>query len=228
MTERRRIIKTDFDIQKLHDLPLEEARKYFLTNLFVPVAYSKWENHGGNCVLLHIGRNAHNEYFPILSVITMREDTPPAIPLLYVNEIAPQNDFEQLYRVLGQEFDLTEFSKAIERLFKDCFSADTAVNWELWCFPLVASLERNGVDNEFRLNVLVKTKESVKRDHLLSEQVAARGQSFRLSEKYGRYYNCLTGEWDGLCPPNKSQCKRCAVIRESAACDNAYDDPELV
>lgn len=226
MAGQRKIIRTQFSVDTMNELSVEEARKYFILTFFVPIAYSKWENfHVGDVdqAVLHVIATADfNHYYPY---ITMSHSTAEAFPNMDLGVTDLNQEINATNRVLGEPVNATALSNALKRAFGDCFVPECFRNygWCLFACPLIATLTYNG-DNKMALDVIVKNTSTVPHKKVLYSQVKTGNNVATYSHVYNRFFNIFTGEWIGLCPDDDKQCTRCKQIRSSTACKNAYDD----
>jgi hypothetical protein len=144
--------------------------------------------------------------------------------------VATNVDQDVVYKALGVSPESAELSKALERAFEPCFPDGFERKWgaypNLEFYPLLASMTRDGRDSNVHLNILIKTRDAVKREKILLSQHESSHKALRLSTKYGRIFNSISGDWAGLCD-EEDQCGKCEAIRLSPAKNNAYDDEEV-
>lgn len=221
MAGRRRIIRTNFSFEKMNELDLVEARRYFITNFFVPVAYCKWEDTDLDAAVLHVCRKESGSYFFHISSYRAPTDERMTANNIAIQHIGIENDYDVVHKALGIELKPEEVSKALSRAFEPCFPTEGNVD-TLHRSPLVAYLRRDLSDDNVRLKVLVKLRDKVNNQATLIDQGVTMQHFLVLHAKYGRHYHVISGKWHGLCVDDP--CKRCGDILSSKFKDNAYTD----
>jgi len=231
MIKQHSFIGAPFSYERMLELEPAEARRFFILNLFVPVAYD----------ILH-GESIWG-YDPITSdraigflLGQIRKSVRPVFLEAQVNT-APQliggrieptftniAAIERHYgRVLGDYKPADALiDKAMLHAFQDCLPHEDITYYDISQLPAVAAFSR--IDGEFKLTVVVKLKDRVAGADLLTNQDITRTSLVRLSSDHDyRPYNVLTGEWLGLCDPaSKTLCESCRKIYNSPEAENAY------
>lgn len=224
--EKRRILRHEFDLDKMLGMKPDEARQYFLLEFFPPFAYNAWETRNARYAILHIGRSLFSgSYFPLVSLANIAGNgglLPPVPADAFRSDQEWNWDSHGMYeRTFGVQPDRKKLSAALERAFAECFMKPKPVS--LNELPLVATIRDLG-NESYKLNILVKSKYSAPREGVLGSQTLCREDAMKLSGTYGRFYNALTGEWTGLCGPEDGPCPQCEALKKSRAGKNFYDD----
>lgn len=235
----RKILKAGFSVDEMSALDsAEEKRKYFILRYFVPVAFTLWQenmagNHNNKWMALHIMRNdayPNVMYYPVITAAQEidRKLTLPDSEWWYSHETYTQAPYTSC--VPGVDYN--SLSAQLKEVFGNSFRDEPIDDRpKRRRSPLVATLSLDdsatGVPN-LKLNVLTKMRSSTVREEHLYNQGHERSspEILAASEKYQRAYNLLTGEWQALCGEGEG-CEECDALRNSAASNNAFDDPEL-
>jgi len=227
-----KFLNADFSVEEMAAIENpEEKRKYFILRYFVPVAISQWQNSftRNTWATLHIMKSPDIDfYFPFISYCNeQNKRLNQSTSSIWYDE--NQYVSEQFTSSVGAP-NGRELSRQLQLAFNDCFDRDNINAHSKLSAPLIATIfrEESSATCKLMLNIVVKTRATVRVDSALSNQAHARHSHDLLgvSEKYKRVYNKLTGEWLGICPENYD-CADCATLRGSIAKDNAFDDKEL-
>lgn len=220
--EKRRILRHTFSVDKMFDLSREDARRYFMVEFFPPFAYNAWETHNSRYAILNICRSLSSKrFFPLVSLVNIGGNgsfMPAPIDAILTTEAWDQHGMYE--RTFGEKPNADKLSAALEKCFSDCFANKSPVR--ISECPLVASIIEN-FSESYKLNILTRCKDTVKRDGILTSQIASRDDALKFSHTYGRFYNSLNGEWEGLCPAG-DLCDKCDILRKSKVGNNFYDD----
>ena len=237
----RKILTSDFSAEEMlrKETP-QEARKYFISNYFAPLVYTTWsqvEQHQplGNVAVLHILK-VGGEYSPSVLFESTAE---------FKNKMVThsQNRMREAWfqARLAEVFKHTstpeKMSAALRFAFEECFPSNYTETTTMGTAPLVASIERNRRQSDsaqsfdVKLNVLVKTRSSVRKETALLNQAVNKNSPdlLMISKKYKKMFNVFTGEWSDVCDRNEPSewCDQCTAIYNGPASNNAYNDPDL-
>jgi hypothetical protein len=231
---QKKVLNTKFSLQDMAKIQdRAEARKYFITQYFVPMAYTMWQNgiySNKEWAILHMCREASGRMFPYIFFAT--EDLNKLLSVASWPTSAQLTEQADFYKKIAATNDVGDFSEQINRAFGECFYSYGS-NQVLATSPLVASIQKmpvggNAETCNLKLNITTRTVGTTKVKSTLRSQIYSR-TCFELnviSQKYRRLYSAITGEWESLC--EDPECKDCPVIRQSIAAANAYDDPDVV
>jgi hypothetical protein len=213
----------------------EEARQYFFTKYLVPLALTYWyqkdDRGAGDMCRVWIAATLGGAE-PIIQFGQSRIDGKVRVALQDQALTALKREvFRACPPSLWAEKGAS-LGEAVHSAFKDCFPDSTVIAENIFGCPLVASMavksDRNSESVE--LTVLVKTKNSVKNNEALLNQADSLNSPMliRPSEKYGKMYNVITGNWVGVCDrTDPEKCTQCAVIYSSPSAENVYNDPDF-
>jgi len=239
------VVTSDFSPVEMSRISAVESRsagrKYFITKYVIPLALSAWYqksdtevrlNH--NCIV-HIIRVMDN-FMVHLSFGEARQVQSTSVTAA-VAYTALDGIAEQVFNVCPPDLwkgpSRASLGNALAVAFEECFPEQLAATPQtLADCPVVAGLLRkdDGETSAVEVNVMVKTRGSVKDQSLLLNQ-ADREDSIlctKPSKKYKKMYNVITGAWIGNCDRNDPEiCDQCKAIYSSPAANNAYDDPDL-
>lgn len=220
--EKRLILKSAFSVDELLKLDPEQARKHFITQFFVPVAYNKWESmNGAAYALLHLAY-VGDYYLPVISFVNVQNgflgELPNPLMILGTGSLYDAVDRQTQMRTFGRDLLIDEISKCLKHAFADSLPTEKT-QFNDSC-PLLASIKAKP-NNKYELNVITKKRSS---NAGFLNQAVDRKTTAKRSTKYGRDYNILTGEWLNLCDA-EDPCPSCVVIGGSKAKNNFYDDP---
>lgn len=219
-----------------------EARKYFITKYVVPLVLTTWFQRDEDshtvanrtcCVRLlpsgagltpHLSfENSAASFSKVINDEVQRSQNDPM--LNHVFKACPPNLWN-------------EAGASLSEALMSAFAESLPLQWPseqkeyLRDTPLIASMQRFPVTggDEVTLNVMVKTRQTVKTDGALLNQAESNASPLvvRASKKYTKTYNMLSGEWVGVCDrDDPDKCDLCKAIFASPAANNVYDDPQF-
>lgn len=222
-----------------------EARKYFITKYVVPLTLTRWYQQDNAEGAVAGGKTCCVRLLPDGAGLVphLAFETAAASSLWRVND-AVLTVHEQMGQLLRSVFkacppDLwtkhgSSLSEALVSAFGECLPTlwsempkDTLAQ-----VPMIASLQRSSHTSgeSVTLNILVKTRQSVKSQELLLNQAESRSSPLvvRPSKKYKKTFNMLSGQWIGTCERDDPEiCDQCKAIYASPAANNVYDDPQF-
>lgn len=233
----KKILNAKFSIADMRALSdRSEARKYFILRYFLPLVYNMWQENPSldDWMLCHICCD-NGIYFP--NVIGGREESQHITfannDVRNVRASSQQRDAAK--RICEVPFTESELSTELRRVFDECFPIEKDYCLSTNTSPLIVTFQKvrqptnAGITPEYsmNMNVVLKIRDKLKRSNVLTAQIYSRNSFdlIKMSEKYGRTYNAITGVWDSLC--NDPECPECSMVKKSPAAANAYDDASM-
>lgn len=221
--DNSKTVKVSFNEAECLALSPENARKYLITRVFLPLAITvAGQNSAGVHVYMHLSKNSDGWIVPEFTFVHDDSDVSD-------NSISNSRDSihpEKLELVFGPQSVRNLLAKACTYAFDECTPTDFSLattSTKLGSLPLVAVVF--GREAQLVLNPVVKTRSRVRHESALLNQATCIDdlRAVEYSKKYGKLYNVLTGEWIKVC----GGCSECAAITDKGVLSNAYLDPEL-
>lgn len=212
----------------------QEARKYFFTKYALPIALTHWYQQEGAAAA---GDRCNIRIAPVpngVRPIVLFESARHSLNLRLDAALVDDRTAaikEQIFKIcpptLWNELGYS-LEAAMYAAFGECLPETRPTTETLSSCPVVASISKkqDGVE----LTVLVKTRTTVRDASCLLNQADDLNSPLliKVSEKYRKMYNTITGKWNGICArEDPDVCEPCRAIYASPAAENVYNDPDF-